>query len=151
MAASARIEPLEPDWATSGETLLAWARSRQCSVAKPRGGGLRFAFYGRVSTEDHQDPETSWARQRAQASALVGGYGRIVAEFFDVGQSRVLPSARRPEAAALVAAMADPDREFDAIVVGEYERAFYGYPNPVLAGSSRSCSAGWRFHTCRPV
>ncbi len=52
--------------------------------------------------------------------------GRIVAEFFDVGQSRVLPWSRRPQAAALLAAMADPDREFDAIVIGEYERAFYG-------------------------
>jgi site-specific DNA recombinase len=58
--------------------------------------------------------------------ALVAGHGRIVAGFFDIGQSRVLPWARRPQAAALVAAMADPDRAFDAIVVGEYERAFYG-------------------------
>jgi site-specific DNA recombinase len=34
--------------------------------------------------------------------------------------------ARRPQAAALLAALADPDRRFDAIVIGEYERAFYG-------------------------
>jgi DNA invertase Pin-like site-specific DNA recombinase len=81
----------------------------------------------RVSTEDRQDPVTSEARQRDQAAALIVGHGRIVAEFFDVGQSRVLPWARRPQAAALVAAMADPDRAFDAIVVGEYERAFYGH------------------------
>lgn len=32
---------------------------------------------------------------------------------------------RRPQAAALLAAMADPDRGWDAIVVGEYERAFH--------------------------
>jgi DNA invertase Pin-like site-specific DNA recombinase len=89
-------------------------------------GGLRFAFYGRVSTEDYQDPVTSRMRQRDQAGVLVAGRGRIVAEYFDVGQSRVLPWPRRPQAAALLAAMADPDREFDAIVVGEYERAFYG-------------------------
>ena len=38
----------------------------------------------------------------------------------------MLPWARRPQAAALLAAMADPDRSFDAIVIGEYERAFYG-------------------------
>jgi hypothetical protein len=38
----------------------------------------------------------------------------------------VLPWARRPRAAALVAQLADPDRGWDAIVVGEYERAFYG-------------------------
>src|SRR5271167_1594260 len=32
---------------------------------------LRFAFYGRVSTEDWQDPVTSRARQLAQAAVLV--------------------------------------------------------------------------------
>jgi len=89
-------------------------------------GGLRFAFYGRVSTEDYQDPVTSRVRQRDQAGALVAGHGRIVAEFFDVGQSRVLPWSRRPQAAALLVAMADPDCAFDAVVIGEYERAFYG-------------------------
>jgi site-specific DNA recombinase len=45
---------------------------------------------------------------------------------FDTGYSRTLPWARRPQAAALVAALADPDRGWDAIVIGEYERAFYG-------------------------
>jgi site-specific DNA recombinase len=59
-------------------------------------------------------------------AALVAGFGQIVAEFFDVGHSRGLPWARRPQAAALLAALADPDRGFDAIVTGEYERAFYG-------------------------
>jgi len=87
---------------------------------------LRFAFYGRVSTEDHQDPVTSLARQQAQAAALVAGHGRIVASFFDIGQSRTLAWARRPQAAVLAAALADPDRGWDAIVIGEYERAFYG-------------------------
>ena len=94
---------------------------------------MRFAFYGRVSTEDHQDPVTSRARQRDQAGALVAGHGRIVAGFFDIGQSRVLPWARRPQAAALMAAMADPDRAFDAIVVGEYERAFHGSQYALMA------------------
>src|SRR5262249_34338705 len=72
-------------------------------------------------------------RQRDQAAALVAGYGRIVAEYFDVGQSRVLPWARRPRAAALLAAMADPDRAFDAIVIGEYERAFYASQYALMA------------------
>ncbi|WP_371482749.1 hypothetical protein [Kitasatospora sp. NBC_00315] len=57
---------------------------------------------------------------------MTSGHGRIVAEFFDVGHSRALPWARRPEAAALLAAMADPEWEFDAIVIGSSERAFYG-------------------------
>ncbi|MEV8562847.1 recombinase family protein [Streptomyces sp. NPDC051917] len=88
--------------------------------------GTRFAFYGRVSTEDHQDPATSRAWQVLRAQALVSGHGRIVAELFDTGRSRTIPWARRPEAAALLAAMADPDRDFDAIVIGSSERAFYG-------------------------
>src|SRR5690349_18120287 len=87
---------------------------------------VRFAFYGRVSTEDWQDPVTSRARQLQQALMLTAGAGRIVAEFFDTGYSRTLPWARRPQAAALVAQLADPDRGWDAIVIGEYERAFYG-------------------------
>ena len=46
-------------------------------------------------------------------------------EFFDTGYSRTLPWVRRPQAAAMVAALADPDRSRNAIVIGEYERAFY--------------------------
>ena len=57
---------------------------------------------------------------------LIARVRRIVAEFFDTGESRTLAWARRPQAAALVAALADPDRGWDAIVIGEYERAFYG-------------------------
>jgi site-specific DNA recombinase len=68
----------------------------------------------------------SRARQRDQAAALVAGHGRIVAGFFDTGFSRTLAWPRRPQAAALVAALADPDRGWDAVVIGEYERAFYG-------------------------
>jgi site-specific DNA recombinase len=111
----------------AGNRLREWAEyCGQRPAGRLRRRGLRFAFYGRVSTEDHQDPVASRARQRDLTAALVAGHGRIVAEYFDVGQSRVLPRARRPQAAALLAAMADPDREFDAIVIGEYERAFYG-------------------------
>ena len=83
-------------------------------------------FYGRVSTEDWQDPVTSRARQREQAGALVRGHGVIVAELFDVGESRTVAWARRPQSAALVAQLADPGRGWDAIVIGEYERAFCG-------------------------
>jgi hypothetical protein len=96
-------------------------------------GGLRFVFYGRVSTEDWQDPVTSRARQRGQAEALVRGCGVIVAEFFDAGQSRTVAWGRRPEAAALIALLADPGRGWDAIVIGEYERAFYGSQNAAMA------------------
>jgi len=108
-------------------TLAQWAEGLSRSRAGRRGGGvLRFAFYGRVSTEDWQDPVTSRARQLQQALMLVTGVGMVVAEFFDIGESRTLPWARRPQSAALVAQLADPERGWDAIVIGEYERAFYG-------------------------
>jgi site-specific DNA recombinase len=96
-------------------------------------GLLRFAFYGRVSTEDWQDPgESSRARQREQAVRWSAGHGVIVAEFFDTG--RAGPGVgRRPQAAALVAQLADPDRGWDAVVVGEYERAFYGNQYALMA------------------
>jgi len=45
--------------------LAAWAERTGCGAeAEPGHGGLRFVFYGRVSTEDYQDPVTSLARQR---------------------------------------------------------------------------------------
>ena len=79
------------------DALAAWAgRTGRRGTGEPCRGGLRFVFYGRVSTEDHQDPVTSLARQRHKAATLVAGHGKIVAEFFDVGQSRTLAWARRP-------------------------------------------------------
>ncbi|MEV6871492.1 recombinase family protein [Amycolatopsis sp. NPDC051128] len=87
-------------------------------------GAVRFAFYGRTSTVEHQDPVSSAAWQREAAETLIARHGVIVAEYFDAGCSRRLPWRDRPEAAALLAALPDPDRGFDAIVVGEYERAF---------------------------
>ncbi|MEO3777472.1 recombinase family protein [Micromonospora sp. B11E3] len=77
-----------------------------------------------MSTVEHQDRVTSWHWQRDCASELVAGHGVIVAQYFDVGCSRRRAWRQRPRAAALLAALNDPDRGFDAIVVGEYERAF---------------------------
>lgn len=106
--------------------LTGWARSTARPVRRAVVEGLRFAFYGRVSTEDRQDPVSSRAWQVRRAEATIGGSGVIVAEFFDVGHSRVLPWQRRPQAARLLKELAGPDRRFDAIMIGEYERAFYG-------------------------
>ena len=88
---------------------------------------MRFAFYGRVSTEDQQDPTSSRNWQLAGDQQLIEPTaGEIVGEFFDLGQSRSLPWPRRPEAARLLKALADHDRGFDAVVIGEPQRAFYG-------------------------
>jgi len=87
-------------------------------------GGLRFAFYGRTSTGRFQDPGSSQEWQRDSATRVIDGHGEIVAEFFDVGYSRALPWQHRPQAAALLRAAADPHRGFDAVVIGEFERAF---------------------------
>ncbi len=86
-----------------------------------------FAFYGRVSTEDNQDPDSSRNWQRSLADSLIAPRGgRVIEEFFDIGQSRSLPWQRRPEAVRLLAALANPKRGFDAVVIGEPHRAFFG-------------------------
>jgi site-specific DNA recombinase len=94
---------------------------------EPSAPPRRFAFSGRVSTEDNQDPKASrnWQISRSRALIEPAG-GIIVAEYFDIGQSRSLPWKRRPEAARLLADLADPGRGFDAVVIGEPQRAFYG-------------------------
>jgi DNA invertase Pin-like site-specific DNA recombinase len=62
---------------------------------------------------------------RAEALVAPRG-GEIVAEYFDAGLSRSVPWKRRPEAGLLLDALADPGRGFDAVVIGEPHRAFYG-------------------------
>ena len=123
-----RRQPVHPDT----DVLAEWIRGTQHAGrdrARRRAaddGGLRFAFYGRISTDYFQDRASSSAWQRAFAVDVVAGHGTIVAEFFDIGFSRRLDWPDRPQAAALLAEMATPGRRFDAIVVGEFERAFYG-------------------------
>ncbi|WP_461124367.1 recombinase family protein [Saccharothrix stipae] len=98
----------------------------RCDQGPALTGGLLFAFYGRTSTTEHQDPATSRAWQLEVAQELVAGHGTITATFFDAGWSRRDRWRDRPKAAELLTALRDPDRGFDAIVVGEYERGFAG-------------------------
>src|SRR5450631_1679000 len=108
-----------------------WRTQVSATLPPPEAEGnapvRRFAFNGRVSTEDNQDPEASrnWQLSRSRALIEPAG-GIIVAEYFDIGQSRSLPWPRRPQAAQLLADLADPSRGFDAVVIGEPQRAFYG-------------------------
>ncbi|MFF4690502.1 recombinase family protein [Streptomyces sp. NPDC001307] len=88
---------------------------------------IRFAFAGRCSTEDLQDPEASRNWQLTRARALIEPVGgQIVTEYFDVGHSRSLPWQRRPRANELLQALRNPNRGFDAVVIGEPQRTFYG-------------------------
>jgi hypothetical protein len=117
--------------------------TRRRSAERPEpAAGLRFAFYGRTSTERFQDRFTSRGWQWEVAAELVSGHGRIVREFFDVGVSRRVPWRERPKAAELLELISAPDCPFDAIVVGEYERAF----SPI---SSANCCRGWPSRGCR--
>lgn len=88
---------------------------------------MTFAFAGRCSTEDNQDLDSSRAWQLSRAQALIQPHGgRVVAEFFDIGQSRALPWKRQPKSAELLDALRNPRRGFDAVVIGEPHRMFYG-------------------------
>jgi hypothetical protein len=90
-----------------------------------------------MSTSEYQDAGSSRAWQLDSARQTIAGRGRVMAEFFDDGWSRRVPWAERPEAAALLAAATSLEHPFDAVVVGEYERAFHGdqliYVDGVLA------------------
>jgi site-specific DNA recombinase len=87
---------------------------------------LRLAFYGRVSTEDQQDPESSRTWQLHRSQQLIDPHGVLVAEYFDRGHSRSVPWQRRPAASQLLEALRDPDRGSSGVVIGEPQRAFYG-------------------------
>ncbi|ATE55730.1 recombinase family protein [Actinosynnema pretiosum] len=104
-------------------------------VAEAVGDGIgAVAFYGRCSTEDNQDPETSHGWQLGNARKFVEPLGgHVVVEFFDVGQSRSVPWERRPEAARLLAQLKNPQRGWSALVVGEGTRCWFGNQFSLIA------------------
>jgi DNA invertase Pin-like site-specific DNA recombinase len=117
--------------AENTDVLLGWrdaepARRRRGRPVGEPVGALRFAFYGRLSTKEHQDSDTSRRWQLECAQDVIARAGQIVAEFFDVGFSRRRPWPSRPEASKLLAAVTGHHCLFDAVVIGEYERAFCG-------------------------
>lgn len=92
------------------------------------------AFYGRCSTEDNQDPETSLAWQLGNARKFVKPLGgKVAVEYFDIGQSRSVPWERREAGAQLLAALKDPARGWEAMVVGEGTRCWFGNQFSLIA------------------
>jgi hypothetical protein len=82
-------------------------------------GVVAVQFYGRVSTEDWQDPVTSAG---AAAGAGRGAGPQSRGDRGGVRRYGGVPGGgvgAAPQSAALVAQLADPDRGWDAIVVGE--------------------------------
>ncbi|MEU4744989.1 recombinase family protein [Actinosynnema sp. NPDC023658] len=109
---------------TLAEWIAATVPSGIPSLDSAPVGSLRFLFYGRASTHEHQDPRTSRAWQLDVSRRLTGGHGVIVGEYFEVGCSRQVPWHLRPRAAAMLRYIAANANRVDAVVVGEYERAF---------------------------
>jgi site-specific DNA recombinase len=112
-----------PAWQLAGSADGRWA----CAASRRRVGGW---FAVRVLWL-YVQRRVPGPRNVAAVAVPIGGgsghgHGIIAAEYFDFGHSRRLPWTQRPHAAALLAALHDPERGFDAVVVGEYERAFYG-------------------------
>jgi site-specific DNA recombinase len=98
---------------------------RRPRVHHPRS--LRFAFYGRVSTDDQrglQDATVSRAWQHEAALRLIEGHGEIVAEYFDEGVSRTIPMFRRAAGSELLSLLETGTHDLHAIVVGEAKRVF---------------------------
>jgi hypothetical protein len=113
----------------AADLLAQWISSKNQTGAASTDSqvnGLRFAFYGRTSTTRHQDRVSSQGWQRDMAEHLVAGHGQIIAAYFDAGTSRRVPWRQRTQAAQLMTAASSPGSVIDAIVVGEYERAFTG-------------------------
>jgi DNA invertase Pin-like site-specific DNA recombinase len=131
--ASATVSvPSLADWLRVGPGQHKVPRQRR---DQPAQGNLRFAFYGRMSTSEYQYSATSRAWQLNSATSVTAGHGAIVAEYFDTACSRRTSWNERPQASALLRAAAAPDRAFDAVVIGEFERGFHGGQLPEIAAA----------------
>jgi DNA invertase Pin-like site-specific DNA recombinase len=80
---------------------------------------LRFAWYGRLSTEELQQPDLAFPSQRAACDRRIHGIGGIVCEFSDVQSGR---SSDRAGIEGLLSEATREHRRFDAVVTYKAER-----------------------------
>ncbi|MBA2324687.1 MAG: recombinase family protein [Pseudonocardiales bacterium] len=121
-----------PDESNEWATLDALLGVEVVDVAAEGIGPI--AFYGRCSTEDNQNPETSLGWQLGNARKFVEPLGgQVVAEYFDIGQSRSVTWDRRGEASRLLADLKSPRRAWSALVVGEGTRCWFGNQFSLIA------------------
>jgi site-specific DNA recombinase len=88
-------------------------------MSDEEGRPLRFAWYGRLSTEELQQPELAFPTQRAACERRIRGIGGIVCEFTDVQSGR---SSDRAGIEFLLAEATSDRRRFDAVVTYKAER-----------------------------
>ncbi|MFE0024136.1 recombinase family protein [Amycolatopsis sp. NPDC059021] len=142
------------------EQVRAWAEQRRVGRARSpysqavcgesagidsRPTFLRFAWLGRVSTKDMQDPTLSLPRQLGNSQRSLPEDGLIVAHFYDVESGRMdldargsgraheqfdIPIPRDGGIQDLLAEAERPDRRFDYVICESIERTarhmFYG-------------------------
>jgi|SRR5690242_9959787 len=88
---------------------------------------MNFAFYGQAIMTNRTAARPFRAQQLADATARVARHGgTIVAEYFDVYPDRLNAWRHRRQAWRLLSAIEDPQRIFDAIIVGDTATALTG-------------------------
>ena len=81
---------------------------------------MNFAFYGQAITIGRRAARPIHAQQLADATARVSRHdGTIIADYFDVYPDRLRAWRHRRQAARLLKAIEDPNRTFDALVIGD--------------------------------
>jgi hypothetical protein len=109
----------------------------------------RFAFYGRLSTTDKQDPALSFPSQRKACERKAAELaGEITCEFTDQESGA---KAERPGWTALTAEARDRDgRRFDGVIIYSTSRAWPGIGSTPRC-SSASCARSGSRSTTRPA
>jgi site-specific DNA recombinase len=106
--------------------------------ASPYSTPIRVAWWGRVSTDDQQDPTLSLPRQLRSCQEALSSDMRIVAHFYDIESGRKdlelrgrgsahekfnIPIARDGGIQDLLEEARRPDKRFDAVICEQIERA----------------------------